>query len=49
MVDYDEISEKNNFADHDPNLDEPEGMTDAEKSKKESELLFWVQGVGSEK
>ena len=27
--------------------DEPEGMTEEDKAKKESELLFWVQGVGS--
>jgi len=48
MVDYDEISEQNHFVDRDalPN-DEPERMTDQEKQKKEAELLFWVQGVGS--
>ena len=27
--------------------DEPEGMTEEDKSKKESELLYYVQGVGS--
>ena len=27
--------------------DEPERMTEEDKRKKEGELLFWVQGVGS--
>lgn len=50
MVDYDEISEQNNFEAHlYAKDDEPETMSEAEKSKKEAELLFWVQGVGSEK
>ena len=29
------------------NPDEPEGMTEDDKSKKEAELLYYVQGVGS--
>lgn len=49
MVDYDEISEQNAFVDRDAmgGADEVERMTEQEKQKKEAELLFWVQGVGS--
>jgi len=50
MVDYDEISEQN-LGDGDAlfaiKLDDDDRMKDHEKSKKEAELLFWVQGVGS--
>ena len=47
-MDYDEISVQNGFAEVYDNLgDEPGLMTEDEKSKKEGELLFWVQGVGS--
>ena len=53
MAGYDEISDHggaiNDFdAAVDGAMDDVvERMTDEEKSKKENELLFWVQGVGS--
>ena len=45
-MDYDAISE-GAFQDVDVGGDEPERMTEEDKRKKEGELLFWVQGVGS--
>lgn len=43
-MDYDDISEQNNMVYQD---DQPQQMSAEEKRKKENELLFWVQGVGS--
>ena len=47
MQDYDDISDPGAFPEGDVMADEPECMTEEDKSKKEAELLFWVQGVGS--
>ena len=50
VVDYDDISDPGGaYPDHegDAMADEPECMTEEDKSKKEAALLFWVQGVGS--
>ena len=52
MAGYDEISDHGGVGDFDAAVDGAmddvvERMTEEEKSKKENELLFWVQGVGS--
>ena len=48
-MDYDDISDQGAFPDGgDAGVDELEGgLSEAEQAKKEAELLFWVQGVGS--
>ena len=47
-MDYDDLSDQGDFRDREAMVnDEPEGMSDLEKAKQESEILFWVQGVGS--
>ena len=47
-MDYDDISDQGAFPDGGAVGDEElEGLSEAEKAKKEAELLFWVQGVGS--